>query len=108
MGHLTSHLNQTVTFEAFHSNDQYGDPSYNAAVTYPARVERRIRKVMSLQGVEAVSTTLIVLDGDVSMNQQGLDRITLPSTMGLRQPIILAIDDARGDDGVNDHWEVST
>ncbi len=108
MGHLTSSLNQTIALETFHSHDQYGDASYNAAATYPARIERRIKKVISLQGQEAVSNTLIILDGDVSLDEFGRDRITLPSDMGSKQPVILSIEDARDQSGVNDHWEVST
>lgn len=108
MGHLTGALNQTIIIESFHSMDGYGDPSYNAAVTYPARIERRIRKVVTMAGEDAISNTLIIVDANVSLNEQGLDRLTLPSTMGSTQPVILTIEDARGYDGVNDHWEVST
>lgn len=108
MGHLTASLNQTITLEPFHSYDGSADPSYNAAVTYPARIERRIKKVISLQGQEVVSNTLIILDGNVSLDEFGRDRITLPSTMGSKQPVILSIEDARDQSGVNDHWEVST
>lgn len=108
MGHLTASLNQTIALETFNSMDQYGDPSFNAAVTYPARIERRIKKVISLKGQEAVSNTLIILDGNVSLDEFGRDRITLPATMGSKQPIILSIEDARDQSGVNDHWEVST
>lgn len=108
MGHLTASLNQTITLETFHSMDQYGDPSYNTSVSYPARIERRIKKVISLQGQEAVSSTLIILDGNVSLDEFGRDRITLPTTMGSKQPVILSIEDARDQSGVNDHWEIST
>lgn len=108
MGHLTGSLNQTITMESFNSADQYGDPSYNTGVSYPARIERRIKKVISLAGQEAVSNTLIILDGDISLDEFGRDRITLPASMGSKQPVILSIEDARGESGVNDHWEVST
>jgi len=108
MGHLTPSLKQTITFESFHSMDSNGDPSYNAAVTYPARVERRIKKVRTIQGEEAVSTCLIILDSNVTLDEFGRDRITLPATMGSKQPIILSIEDARDQSGTNDHWEVST
>lgn len=110
MGHLTSSLNQTITLETFNSAaaDGMGDASYNAGVSYPARVERRIKKVISLKGEDAVSTCLIILDGNVSLDEYGRDRITLPPSMGSRQPVILSIEDARDESGTNDHWEVST
>lgn len=111
MGHLTPSLNQTVTLETIYSAapiDQYGDPSYNTGVSYPARIERRIKKVITPQGDEAVSNTLIILEGSVSLDEYCRDRITLPSTMGSKQPRILAIEDARDQSGSNDHWEIST
>jgi hypothetical protein len=111
MGHLTPSLNQTITFESIYAAapvDLNGDPSYNTGVSYPARIERRIKKVTTLQGQEAVSSTLIILDGNGSLDEFGRDRITLPVNMGSKQPIILSIEDARDQSGVNDHWEVST
>jgi hypothetical protein len=108
MGHLTPSLNQTITFESFNSIDSSGDTSYNTGVSYPARIERRIKRVMSLKGEEAVSSTLIILDGNVTLDEFGRDRITLPVNMGSKQPLILSIEDARDQSGVNDHWEVST
>lgn len=110
MGHLTNHLHQTITLESYNSMDQYGDVSYNAAVSYPARIERRIKKVIALNppGQEAVSNTLIILDGNVTLDEYGRDRITLPSTMGSKKPVILSIEDARDESGTNDHWEIST
>ena len=108
MGHLTPSLNQTITLESFHSADGAGDPSYNTGAAYPARVERRIKRVTDQKGDEVVSTCLVILDGNVTLDEYCRDRITLPSTMGSKQPRILAIEDARDASGVNDHWEVST
>ena len=110
MGHLTPSLNQTITLETFNSAaaDGMGDASYNAGVSYQARIERRIKKVIDTKGEEAVSTCLIILGGDVTLDEYGRDRITLPASMGSKQPVILAIEDARDQSGTNDHWEVST
>jgi len=109
MGEFGSLMNQSVTIEGFNSIDQYGDPSYNASTTVPAKIDLRIKKVISLQGKEAVSTTLIVLPSSVPLDLFGRDRITLPSNMGSRQPVILAIENAIDNEtGINDHWEVST
>lgn len=102
-------LNQSVTFEGFNSIDQYGDPSYNASSTVAAKIDLRIKKVISLQGQEAVSTTLIIIPASVSLDLYGRDRITLPAAYGSKQPVILAIENAIDNDtGINDHWSVST
>lgn len=109
MGEFDSLFNQRITIEGFNSIDQYGDPSYNASVTVPAKIDLRIKKVISLQGKEAVSTTLIVIPASTSLDLLGRDRITLPIDMGSKQPIILAIENAIDNEtGINDHWEVST
>lgn len=109
MGEFDGLLNQSVTFEGFNSIDQYGDPSYNASTTVAAKIDLRIKKVVTLQGQEAVSTTLIILPASVSPDLYGRDRITLPSAYGSKQPIILAIENAIDNEtGINDHWEIST
>jgi hypothetical protein len=109
MGEFDSLMNQRITIEGFNSIDQYGDASYNASTTVSAKIDLRIKKVVSLQGKEAVSTTLIVIPSSVSLDLLGRDRITLPADMGSKQPIILAIENAIDNEtGINDHWEVST
>jgi hypothetical protein len=106
MGEWDSLMNQSVTIETFHSIDQYGDPSYNAAITSRALVQKKIRKVITLQGQEAVSSTLVILPSSVTLDAFGRDRITMPDG---KKPIILAIEDAIDNDtGINDHNEVST
>lgn len=99
---LTGLLNQSVIIETFHSLDRYGDCSYNVGVTYPARVERRVRIVRSFKGEEAVSTVSVFLSGEVSaiIDAKGRDRITLPDTT---TPVILAIEDGI-DGGGNVHY----
>lgn len=102
---LSGLLNQTITLETFHSvTNQFGDCSYNTAVTYPARVERRIKVVKSLKGETAVSTACIFLNGSVSLDKFGRDRITLPDTT---QPPILAIEDGVNADGTVLYVEVN-
>jgi len=105
-------LNQSVQIETIYTAapvDQYGDPSYNTAVTYLAKIDLRIKKVVTIQGQDAVSTTLIILPSSVSLDLLGRDRITLPAAYGSKQPVILAIENAIDNDtGNNDHWEVST
>lgn len=107
MGDLDGLLRQSIALETFHSDDQYGDCSYNTSVSYPARVERRIRMVRTFQGTEAVSTNSVFLDGAVSalLNAHGLDRITLPDGT---TPKILAIEDGVDGDGNTIYVEIST
>jgi hypothetical protein len=110
MGEFDSLMNQSVAIEGFNSYAADGsmDPSYNASVSYPAKIDLRIKKVVSLKGQDAVSTCLIVIPASVSLDLLGRDRITLPASMGSRQPVILAIENAIDNEtGINDHWEVS-
>lgn len=109
MGEFDGLMNQSVTIEGFNSITETGDTSYNTGVSYPAKIDLRIKKVIALTGEEAVSTTLIVLPTTYSPDIYGRDRITLPAAFGSKQPVILAIEDATDNDtGINDHWEVST
>lgn len=109
MGEFDALMVQTVTYETFHSINSYGDPSYNTGTSVKAKIDLRIRKVITLEGKEAVSTCLIVLPSTISPDLYGRDRITLPAAYGSRQPVILAIEDARElDSNTIDHWEIST
>jgi hypothetical protein len=112
MGELDEVLNQSVTIESFHSINEYGDPSYNAGVTYKAMVQRRVKIVRTfhgkdLSGSEAVSTCSVLMDGVVSaaLDRFGRDRITMPDGT---QPLILAIEDGIDDQGQTIYVEVST
>lgn len=87
---LAGLLNQSISLESFASINGYGDCSYNTAATYPARVERRVKVVRSLKGETVVSTACVFLDGSVSLDKLGRDRITLPDGT---KPVILAIED---------------
>jgi hypothetical protein len=110
MSELDGLLNQTVTLETFNSesSDGMGDPSYNTGVSYPARIDRRVRKVVNFEGNEVVSTCLIIIDGAVSLDAFGRDRITLPSSMNSTQPRILAVEEGLDELGNRSHWEIST
>jgi hypothetical protein len=101
---LITLLNQTITLETFNSySNNLGDCSYNTAVTLPARVERRIKVVRSLKGENAVSTATIFLNGSITLDKYGRDRITLPDST---TPPILAIEDGVKGDGTVLYYEV--
>lgn len=102
---LSNLLNQTIQLSTFNSVNKYGDASYNTAASYKARVERRIKIVRSMQGTEAVSTSAVYLDGSVSLDSKGRDKITLPDGS---TPTILTISDGIDGGGATYYTEIST
>ena len=109
MGEIDDILNDEITIEPFVSQDANGDRTYGAAVTYPAFVSQRIKKVVSMQGEDTVSSVSIMLDGAVVFDLRGRDRITIdPGTAYATQPVILAMEDAKDGDGNRIYWEIST
>lgn len=89
-------MNQTVTYEPFASQDQYGVRSYGAAKTVKARIEQVTRRVTSQQGSEVASNTQVYLKPQAtdasSIVPTHRDRITLPAGFAPQQPPILSID----------------
>jgi hypothetical protein len=77
MGEIDDILNDTVTIEPFLGEDTNGDRTYGTAVTYPAFVSQRIKKVLSMQGEDVVSTVSVMLDGAVVFDRRGRDPITI-------------------------------
>jgi len=96
---LADYLNQTVTYESFNSRDVYGDPSYNTAVSLPARVSYRQKKVYSQTGDEVMSFCHVTVEREVTYD----DRITLAD--GVRR-VPLALRHARNADGTIHHTGV--
>lgn len=79
---------QSVSIRAHMGRDLHGNPQYADPVVYRARVEGRVRRIMSTQGEERVSTTTIVL-----LNSTGIDprsEVTLPEGFTPQKPPILA------------------
>lgn len=67
-------LNQTISVAAKSSRDAYGDPSYDAASSVSAYVERR-RQIVEMPTGEKVETThWIVVESEIKTT----DRIWLP------------------------------
>jgi hypothetical protein len=96
---LADYLNQTVTYEQFHSPDIYGDPSYNTPVSLPARVSYRQKKVYSQTGDEISSFCHVTVEREVTYD----DRITLSD--GVKR-VPLALRHARNADGTIHHTGV--
>jgi hypothetical protein len=56
---FSEHLNQTVSYEQFLSQDGYNKPTFSAAQTVAARVEGRRRMVTTLEGENIISSTTV-------------------------------------------------
>jgi hypothetical protein len=96
---LADYLNQTVTYEQFHSRDMANDVSYNAAVSLPARVSYRQKKVYTQTGDEVISICHVTVAREVSYD----DRFTLPDGKIL---VPKALRHARNADGTLHHTGV--
>lgn len=78
----------TVTIEPWQSIDEYGAPTYGVAVVYRARVQAKIRKIVTAQGEEVVSTITCYIAG---LEITPRDRMTLPNQFSPNQPKILGV-----------------
>lgn len=78
----------TVMIEPWQGVDEYGAPTYGVAVIYRARVQAKIRKIVTAQGEEVVSMLTCYIAG-LGITPQ--DRITLPNQFSPNQPKILDV-----------------
>ena len=93
---LSDYLYQNITLESYHSQDAFGDPSYNAAVVLPARVSFRQKLVYKQTGEEVMSFCHVTVSPEVTYK----DLITLSD--GVKR-VPLAVRHARGRDGSLHH-----
>ena len=85
----------TVTIEAYVSQNAYGEPTYGSPTTYPARVEIKSRRIAGSGGVEiAARGRVLLLTTTVPSSK---DRMTLPAWAAPTQPPILAVGNQTGD-----------
>lgn len=85
MPELKDWLNQTTSVEPHTGYDDQGKPTFGAAVSYTeTRVVEKIERVMDADGVERVSMSNVLADGDPGWTYR--DRFTLPDGT-VRQPI---------------------
>jgi len=96
---LSEYLNQSITLETYHSQNAFGDPSYNAAVVLPARVSFRQKLVYKPTGEEVMSFCHVTVSQEVTYK----DLITLSD--GVKR-VPLAIRHARRKDGTLHHTGV--
>jgi len=79
-------LTETVIHRSCTGQDAYGKPTYGGAVNRPARIAYQLTTVMTAQGGERVSTTVVYCDGDFAITLR--DKLTLPDGTS---PVIQAI-----------------
>jgi hypothetical protein len=81
---LTSDLQATVSHAAYLSRNEYGVPTYEAAVDRPALVEMKSRWLRRTEGSEIVARATVTILENVTVTV--LDKITLPD--GSTGPIL--------------------
>ena len=86
-------VHDTVTIESLTGRDSYGDETYGAAVTYPARVVGQQKQIRSFTGAEVISQQMVIILASVVV--QAEDRITLSTALvnstadsAIRPPIL--------------------
>lgn len=52
-------LPHTITLAPLTGVDEYGAPTFGAAVTYPARVHERLERVVDFDGNETLASTVV-------------------------------------------------
>lgn len=67
---LRGFLKQTTSWEAKTGENDWGDPTYAAAVSLPARVEEKQRRVLNASGNEVLSETRVMLVDEVAVGDR--------------------------------------
>lgn len=90
----------TITLAPYASQNQYGEPTYGAVVSYKARVQGKMRMVRDSLGVERVSSVTCYVATTASIGPK--DRLTLPSGWTPASPPILSVQ-RQSDEGGDHH-----
>lgn len=98
---LAAMLTETVTIAPYTGHNAYGVPTYGAAVSYPARIQREFQTLSTNVGPQLVEETRLFLDGNAVVDERS--RITLPDGAA---PPIEGIKPVRDELGTLDHWVV--
>lgn len=91
---LAALLNQTVTVAARTARDVYGEATWAAASTYPARVSPRVPLVQDVENDSTPISGMIHMDGDVPITTE--NQITMPDGS---TPTIIRVDKFTDEDG---------
>ena len=82
-------LADTVTLEAYASQNQYGETTYSAATTHACHISGKVQTVTDQAGNERVSRVQVYLGSAAGVTVR--DRVTLPTRFSPTQPVILAV-----------------
>lgn len=88
-----------VSVEPLTGEDRYGKKTYGTAVVYRAFVFGRIRKVMTMEGQEKVSSVTAVIASSAILDVKS--RYTLPVRFTPRVPVVLAVDNSTDESGAH-------
>lgn len=67
---VNDYLNQTVSWKRRTGVDDWNSPTFAAAVTLPARVEERRRRVTTSAGSEIVVATIVTVAREIFVGDQ--------------------------------------
>lgn len=79
----------SITIEPFAGTDEWGNKSWGAGVSYPARVRNTRKKVLNPTGGDIVSETIVYVDTVAEIGMY--DRLTLPAGFEPNQPEIIKV-----------------
>lgn len=99
MSRLNHLLNDTIQLEVYEGMNTFGEESYADAVSYPAYIEQKPKKVMARNGEDVISNSFIVVEVEVGSE----DRIILPD--GSKSTVIMSAP-VKGFTGIFQHSEV--
>ena len=88
---------QTVTWEAWSSQNENGEASYGAGTDYTAQISGQNRLVRDAGGSQVLSSLMIIFGQYLDIGVK--DRLTLPSSYPVTQPPILYVEKFRADEG---------
>jgi hypothetical protein len=97
-------LRQTITVEPFTGRNQFGAPTYGAAVSYNARVGGKQMLVRDTQGQQVVSRQQVWIATAAVIKI--VDRLTLPAGYDPQVPVILSVERPPDETGQVHHAEV--
>ena len=93
-GALEMLFEDEISIEPFVSETSARVPSYGAAVTYKALIERGARRLIGLTGREVISNVSVLIPERLSIDQRS--RVTLPDGFIPQQPPILGVEPLKG------------
>lgn len=98
---LAALLTQTVLHAPYTGQDGYGASTYGPAVSREASMQYEVRQVLTPQGEQAVSMTVLFLNGDAPVGSR--DKFTLPDGTSPAIQQLMAVNDVNGS---LSHYEV--